>query len=408
MVGTVGAARRIAITQVSHVLGLALGSAAVFGGLALLGQALDPPPEMLFVFVGVAAAAALADLGGFAVRPRIRSQVPERWRWTMPLSRALLLYGILLGTGVFTYMPAAAGWALLGLSFGLGSWVQGLVIGLALAAGRALPVLVLARRSAGDVLAELPEGLRIVRMLAAVTLAAAIAASVAGSGSAATRIAVRAEDPSTAGSDLVWQRPRAGGFLRRGGKVTRLPGSDPAVGGARIAWHSSTAITIADRTTLQPLLQIRATGAEKLAVSDEWLVYLRRSGRYARLLAPQLADPKTVRPLSTRHRIGELGRPALDGHTVVFHVATGSGSSIRSVDLSSGRQGQLRFSRTIQYLNPSLLDGQLLYVRVSRCSQDLRTAPHRRGRGRTLYSLPPPAGQDVGHERKYAAQGGGG
>jgi len=370
-----------------------------------MGEALRPGNAVLLAALAAAAAAVLADAAGFPVRPQVRFQVPERWRRTMPLRRAVLLYGFVLGTGVATYVPAAAGWALLGLSFALGSWAYALAIGLSFAAGRALPVLVLASRGA-EAVAERPQGLRIVRAFAALSLAAGAAASLAGPGSAAILVASRAGDPSTAGGDLVWQRPRVGGFLRRDGVVTRLPGSDPAVSGSLIAWHSGSEITVADRKTQEPALQVSVRGVEKLALSDEWLVYRKRVGGYARIFAQDVIDPARKTAVSAPRPAGQLGRPSIDVNLVVFHVATRDGSWIRSVDLASGEKRRLRFSRTVQYLNPSVLRSRLLYVRVSRCAQELRAAPRRPGRrGRTLYTLPPLAGQDLGHQRGHPKQG---
>ena len=66
----------------------------------------------------------------------------------------------------------------------------------------------------------------------------------------------------------------------------------------------------------------------------------------------------------------------------------------------------LRSSRKVQLLNPARIGGRLLYVRVSRCSQQLRIGPlNANGAGRVLYTLPPLAGQDAGHEHGHTTQG---
>ncbi len=107
----------------------------------------------------------------------------------MPLPRALFLYGLLLGTGVTTFVPAAAAWALLVLCVALGSPAAAIVVGLGFALGRALPVLVLAAGDAETALAERPEGLRILRVIAAGALVAAL---LAGAARAATPVAAPA------------------------------------------------------------------------------------------------------------------------------------------------------------------------------------------------------------------------
>lgn len=402
MVGTVRAARHdgrraFALTAAAFAVGLALGSALVFGGLGLLGEWVHTR-ALVLVAVAVAAATILSDAAGLRVRPQIRFQVPERWRRTMPLPRALFLYGLLLGTGLTTYVPAAAAWALPALSLALGDVTGSLSIGLGFAAGRALPVLALAVRGEETALAERPHGLRVLRVLTAASLLLAL---VAGEVRAATTVASPGGDPSAVGVDLAWQHPGVGGFLSRDGVITRLPGSDPAIGGALVAWRVGAAVTVAARDTLAPVLQEELPGAQKLAVTDRWLVW--RAGRQIRV--QPLSDPSRSALVVEAKRVAELGRPALDGDLVVYHRATAAGSWLTAVDVATGKRRQLRFARDAQLLNPSLLGTRLLYVRASRCSQQLRLGPLGAGKERVLYELPPLAGQDHGHERHHTNQG---
>ena len=169
MVGTVRAARHRGRAGAAFASGLALGAAAIFVVLGALGSAINGRAVVVAaVALGVVAVA--SDALGLRVRPQIRFQVPEPWRRTMPLSRALFLYGLLLGTGLTTYVPATAAWALPALSLALGDVKASLAIALGFAAGRALPVLAL-RETA---IAERPRGLRLVRVLAAASLLAAL------------------------------------------------------------------------------------------------------------------------------------------------------------------------------------------------------------------------------------------
>ena len=101
-----------------------------------------------------------------------------------------------------------------------------------------------------------------------------------------------------------------------------------------------------------------------------------------------------------------LGRPALGVDLVAFHRASRDASWITAVNAVSGRRLTLRSSRDDQLLNPSLFNGQLLYVRSSRCSQQLLLGPARRGgRDRVLYRTAPLAGQDRGHDPGHTEQG---
>ncbi len=402
MVGTVSAARQdgrraFALTAAAFAVGLALGAALVFGVLGLLGEAVQSR-AIVVVALAVAAAAILSDAAGLRVRPQIHFQVPEPWRRTMPLPLALLLYGLLLGTGLSTYVPATAAWALPALGLALGSVTGSLAIGLGFALGRAVPVLVLAARGEETVLAERPMGLRALRALIAASLLLALAA---GEVKAAGTVAAHGGDPSAAGADLAWQQPGVGGFLSRSGLRAQLPGNDPAIGGALVAWRSGPTVTVASRDTLAPVVQESIPGAQKLAVSDRWLVW--RSGRQIRVQA--LSDTSRSALVVEAKRVAELGRPALDGDLVVYHYSTAGGSWLTAVNVADGTRRRVRFSRDAQLLNPSLLGSSLLYVRVSRCAQELRLGPLRGGKDRVLYELPPLAGQDRGHEEGHTSQG---
>ena len=403
MVGTVRAARHggRALAGGAFTLGLGLGAAALFGSLGALGSALRPGHAVVLAAVALAGAAALADLAGLRVRPQVPFQVPERWRRTMPLARALFLYGLLLGTGVTTFVPAAAVWALLPLCVALGSVPLAVAVGLGFALGRALPVLAVSDETA---LAERPQGLRVLRILAAGSLALAL---VAGTARAAAPVAAPAGDPGAAGTDLVWQEPGVGGILLRGGVQSQLPGSDPAIGDSFIAWHTGDAVTVAARDTLQPVLQLTIPGVEKLAVSEQWLAYRAAgTGGSEHIGAFALSDPSSTIPVTSSWRRGRLGRPSLSGEVVVYHLALPGRSRLFSFDLSTGKRSLLRSARHALLLSPARIGGKLLYVRLGRCSQQLRLGrPDGNGPGRVLYKLPPLAGQDLGHERGHTEQG---
>jgi hypothetical protein len=388
MVGTVSAARHRGRAGAAFAAGLALGAAAVFTALAAVG-AFVGGHFVPVVAVAIGVAAVVSDALGLRVRPQIHVQVPEPWRRTMPLERALFLYGLLLGTGLTTYVPATAAWALPVLCLALGSLGAALAIAAGFAAGRALPVLVLAARGGETVLAERPQGLRLLRALAAASLLCAL---VAGRVEAAV---------SVTGTDLAWQQPGVGGFLRRGNVTAPVPGDSPAVGATFVVWHKGPLVTVADRTTLAPVLEDSIPGVQKLAVSRSWLVYRTPTEIHVRPVSetgPGTTVVKVTQPAT-------LGRPALGVDLVVFHRASRDSTWITAVNAVSGRRLTLRFSRDDQLLNPSLLAGQLLYVRFSRCSQQLVLGRARGGRDRVLYQIGPLAGQDAGHERHHTRQG---
>jgi hypothetical protein len=407
--GAGGRRRLTLLACATFAAGALIGGVVTFGALSLAGAALRGVGAVVPVVVAaaIAGAAALGEARGVRIVPQVRRQVPEPWRRLLPLPLAAWLYGILLGLGFTTFVLTLAVWALAGISVALGDPALGLVIGLGFGIGRALPVVALApvaRRPVGvravALMAERPIVLRGLRLADAVALAACAAVIAAGPAAAAVVVAA-GSDPSAAGNDLAWKAPHGAGVLRRGAEVIRLPGSDPAIGGRMIAWHTGSRVTVARRDALAPVLTLRVRGVDKLAVSDRWLVY-RTNGR---LLGRRLASPARALRIAVPRRGGQVGRPALNGDTVVYSVTGRGGSAIAAVDLRRRHGRVIRRTLTSQFLNPSLLAGRLLYVDDSPCSQLLRLGLPDSRRERFLVGLAPIARRDPGHEPGHTEQG---
>ncbi len=450
MVDTIGSAlgdaRRGATLAAgaTFALGTLIGGVITFAGLALLGALVGDGVAGLREGLGaaLALAAAVADWRGVRIAPQIRRQVPERWRWTMPLPLACALYGILLGLGFTTFVLAFAVWALAGISFASGDPLVGVAVGLAFGAGRALPVLWMAPGLRGgegarrlDEMAEAPRmwlGLRrldalglglCALALVGASASAATPASVPGAQPAAVRVRIaHASDPSVAGGALAWQRVGGPGLLSLAGAVPlALPGSHPALGGSLLAWASATQITIADRASLQPKLVLATAGVNALSVSDGWVVYRDEDAQGEHLIAVSLSDPSVRRYLAGARLAGRIGRPSLDGASVVFTVDTPRRSTIELVELAGGRRRTLRASsRGAAFFNPSLAGGGLLFEQVTRCVQQLRLGAiggqagagslatshasrvsHRSRWERVLLSLPSVVSRDPGYQPGY-------
>jgi hypothetical protein len=400
-------------TSLAFGLGALVGAIVTFGLLALLGALLHTGVGGLgaAVAVAIAVAAALLEATGTRVFPQVRRQVPEPWRRRMPIGLAAGLYGVLLGLGFTTFVMSFAVWALAGIALALGSPQVGLLVGLGFGAGRALPVVALAPiadlRSGRRVLdsmtgrAGLLRGLRL-----ADALALALCASLLAAPAGAVGMYLGRTDPSVATEpgQLAWQEPGVGGFVALAGHTSRLPGDDPALGGKLIAWRVPGAIELANRLTLTPLRLIPAPGADLLAVSDRWLVYRvppsSADEQYA-LFATRLEPPGQPVRVAVAKGASQLGRPALDGDTLVFHLATPHKSEIIAIDLAAGRTRVLRAASFAQLLNPSLLGRRLLYVRVDECRQQLLLGPAVAGTGRgdrVLASRPTDVPRDGGYE----------
>ena len=236
------------------------------------------------------------------------------------------------------------------------------------------------------------------------------ALALGGAGAANAAPLTSATEPSAAGGELVWQQLGGGGALRDlAGAIRALPGDHPALGGSQIAWASAGAIIVADRASLAPKLTIPAAGVNALAVSDTWLVFRELDASGAeRLIGVSLTAPMQRRYIFGSKLAGEVGRPSLDGASVVFAVGTPERSAIEVEDLASGRLRRLRaVRRGVLLANPSLLGGRLLFVRTTRCYQQLRIGPtlsrrrSSRSRDRTLLSLPSTVRRDPGYQPGY-------
>jgi hypothetical protein len=97
----------------------------------------------------------------------------------------------------------------------------------------------------------------------------------------------------------------------------------------------------------------------------------------------------------------ELGRPALDGNALLFHRTTAHGAVIARLDLATGAQATLRSQRRVLLLNPSALNGRMVYVRSTARRQQLMFGGAVRrsvGRDRVVWSALETARPDAGCE----------
>ena len=399
-----GPRRRVWLCCVTFALGAFAGGTATFGALAVLGSFAGARGLVLVPVFGVAAA--IADVRGLPIVPQIRRQVPEHWRRVLPLPVATLLYGVLLGLGFTTFVYAVALWALAGIAFFVASPQTGALVGLAFGAGRALPICVLAPvahyragRSVVDAMAQRPAVLSAVRRLAAACLVVVAASALVGDAGAATTLGL-GTDPSASGTTVVWTSPTGGVARDEGTAETRSVPAHAAVGGSLIAWRDGETVHVARIADLSVVLDVAVPGVTAVAVSDTWIVT--RAGNA--LDARSIADPQTVVRVATTKSPAQLGRPALDGDLVVYHVATPRLSTIFVFDLATAKRRAVRKSKTSLLTNPSLLGGELLYDRQTSRAQLVELGPIDEGaHDRAVYRLTAPSVHDAGHEPEYSS-----
>ncbi len=390
---------------VAFALGALGGGVVTFGGLALLGDALGAGgAAAAAVAVAALLLAAAGDAAGRRIVPQVRRQVPESWRRILPVPLAAGLYGVLLGLGFTTFVLSFATWGLAAACLAVGSPATGALVGLAFGGGRAVPVGLLAPLQDRDLpaaiaeaMGERPVVLRGLRAAAATGLAAAAVALVVAppaARAAATVTALNAADPSAAPGLLAYHQPFANGILIRNGATVPLPGTHPAVSPTRIAWLQDENVVIADAATLAVVATLPAPGATALGLSDRFVAWRApapngRDGIFAHDLATGPEVPAVL--VGTARTGGTLGRPTMDGGRVVFDSQAPSLSRIIIRDLDTGALTVARTERGAQVLNPTIVDGKLLYVYDGPTRQRLILGK------RVLYSTTPTARRDDGH-----------
>ncbi len=404
MIETIGGPqRRVLATCAAFTLGACAGGVVTFAVLGAAGS-LVPSRLATTVALTLAVAGAVAEARNARIAPQVRRQVPERWRRTLPLPLAAALYGILLGLGFTTFVLTFAFWAVAALTFGAGRASTGIAVGLAFGVGRALPVAAVApvlHRPIGvaalRTMAERPRLLLGARIVDAAALVLAAAALFAAEARGATNLGA-GTDPTTSGDLLAWATSSGGVLVRAGAKPTALPGR-PALGGALVAWRTGAQVHVATATDLAPVADLTVPGVDALCVSDRWLVTRER--------APDGGDSLVARPLAALDQAqvvaatkppAQLGRPMIDADVVVVHVATRAVSRILAIDLAAGTSRIVRSSERAQLTNPSLLAGELLYVRQTSTAQLLEIGQLTGGRDRVLYRLGAPSTRDRGYE----------
>jgi len=422
MVDTIGTAlgdaRRtvMILATATFTVGALAGGAITFGGLSLLGELLGHGAEGLrdALAGALALAAAFADWRGWKIAPQIRRQVPERWRWSMPLPLACGLYGLLLGLGFTTFVLSFAVWALAGISFAADSAIFGVAVGVAFGIGRALPVLWIAPRLGSERGDRALERLALeprlwlgLRRLDAIGLGAC---AVVLAGSSALAAAPNfATDPSTYGGSLAWQKIGGDGYLFARSRTVKLPGRLPALGGGKLAYVSHGQIVIsAGLSSSSPVTIARPANAtiDALALSARWLVVRDHTTTgLANLFAVSLRHPARRRYLAGSTTPGAIGRPTIDGATVAWAYSDAQHSGIYAENLRTGVGSVLRLAtKNVQYSNPALDEGRLLYVQTDRCAQQLLLglpSDSAAGHDRVLLSLPSTVLRDPGYQSGY-------
>ena len=387
--GHTGGLRTTLAASATFAPAAVLGGALTYGLLGWFGELLLGAGGTVayVVAAAVALAAAVAEARGTPIVPRVRRQLPVGWRRSVPMPLASAGYGVLLGLGFTTFVLSYGVWALMGVSLALGDPLAGLVIGIAFGLGRTVPIVVLAPladRPAGERACQamamrpgLLRGARAGDAIALLIVAAALAGGASSAGAARGEAKV-GSDPSVSGDVLAYEAEK-GGVVVQSGKRTKLPGSDPAVGGPWAAVVSGGGVNVIDRASGEVRGGVAAAGADGVAISKRWLAIRRRAGGRDVLAVAALAKsgaPGKLRRFATSAPKSQFSRPALSGSSLVFTYSKRSRSSLMRAQLGKGGAGarahSLRSSKKLAFTGPSMLGSAIAYVETSKRRQTVR------------------------------------
>ena len=318
--------------------------------------------------LALVAAAREAGLIRFAI-PQARRQVPEHWRFELPLPVWASGYGAGLGAGFFTYQPISTFWVACAGALALAEPVPAALCVSLYGAGRALMV-VWPRRRADDPTAAVERltsrrgALLRANVVALVACGVLLAVAPTASGGV-TRIAQNAFDPTvdrgniafaTAGGDVV-VRPAGGArdhvsrtraSRRSRGRSSRTgtrQGSGSSAGPTAPRSGASPA-----RTSRSPALDWPRTRLRPARLPVRHALYVRN------LTTGKVTLYATVR-LPT-----DLGRPSLRHGRLAWHTATRQESKIMVVTLASGARRTMATTRIGLLGNPSLYRTKVVWV----------------------------------------------
>jgi cytochrome c biogenesis protein CcdA len=342
----------VAAVATSAALGLALG----FAGDVLGGR------QAVLAAAALALVAAARELG--LVRfplPQARRQVPERWRFELPLPLWATGYGAGLGAGFFTFQPVSTFWVACAGALALARPLPAALCLSLYGAGRAAMV-IWPRRREGDPTAAVERLTRrrgaLLRANAVALVACAVLLAVAPAAGGAL-VARSALDPSASGGNVAFATKGGDVVVRpaSGGDVTFSDASQPALSGGYLAYVDGEGIRVvrwADGTEV---------GGPVSRPALDWpnLAFVRREPGHWRLVVRNLVSGQRKLPARTRSNI-DLGRPSLRNGRLAWHVVSRSESKIFVRALASQKRRIIARTKIGRLGNPSLNRTRIVWV----------------------------------------------
>jgi hypothetical protein len=378
-----GSRPRQRLALAGFAVGAIAASALVGALLGALGAALGAQLALVAAGLALLAAAREAGLVSFPL-PQVRQQVPERWRFELPLPVWSVGYGAGLGVGFLTFQPVATFWVACAAAVALANPLAAAASFAAFGAGRAL-MAAWPRRGHEDPTAAVESlagrrrfllGANVAVLIVCAALLAAPSAGAAttlGPGfdpSARTTVLGRAQMSSGVTSILLQPTGESA--------VTIPDASAPSVDGDLVAYDDPKGVKVVNWRTGSPVTQIDGPVA-KPALDWPLLAFVRTGSTYRTLIVADYTDVAAPRetPIAKVLVRNDLGRPSLRAGRIAWHRVTSAGSRIYVQTLATGKQTVVARSQISLLTNPSLSSTRIIWVRQSSRACSLRT--HRFG-----------------------------
>jgi hypothetical protein len=199
-------------------------------------------------------------------------------------------------------------------------------------------------------------------------------------------------DPAASGRALAFTHADATGA---GGVVVRAPGRPPAafpdgrspsLDRDLLAYADAAGLRVVRWTTGEEVARLPGPLA-KPALDWPWIAYVRGGAAGGGRLELRNLVSGAVRRVARASRVADLGRPALAGGLVAWHVAAGRRSLLRVGPVSGRGSRVVATSVTGLQINPSLSSGRILWVEHTGSRSALRLRRVGGGPVRTLATL---------------------
>jgi hypothetical protein len=350
----------------------AIGTSALVGGaLGAIGAALGAELSLVAAGLALVAAAREAHLVSFPL-PQLRRQVPERWRFELPLPVWSVGYGAGLGAGFLTFQPVATFWVAGAAAVALANPLAAALCFAVFGAGRAL-MTAWPRKGHEDPTSAVEALVRRRQLLfaanVAVLLACAALLAAPAAGAATSQGVGSGFDPSARGTVL--GRAQMDNGARKvivdpaSGSSVVVPGAwSPAVDGKLLAYVDSVGIKVIDWSTGARVAHVDGA-VSRPALDWPLLAFVRTDASYKHLILANFTNPgsPSERQITKIVRRNDLGRPSLASGRIAWHKVMAVGSRIYLQVLASGKRRLIARSEVAVVANPSLSSTRIVWVK---------------------------------------------